>query len=249
MLSKNKLKYIRSLSRKKNRDNDSVFLAEGDKLVTDLLNSGLVPEYICATSKFDHSKFDGDLVTTEELAKASQLKTPQNVLAIFPQVKPTFSPQLLQGKLSLALDSIQDPGNMGTIIRLADWFGIEYIVCSESTVDIYNPKVIQATMGAIARVKVIYTDLPELLSAPEVANVTKYATTLDGKNIYEKPLNNEAILIMGNEGNGVSQEVAQLVSHQLYIPSYPADTPTSESLNVAIATAIACAEFRRVANS
>ncbi|MCL3781570.1 RNA methyltransferase [Prolixibacteraceae bacterium JC049] len=249
MLSKNKLKYLRSLARKKNRDNESVFIAENDKLVADLLDAGLKPNYICATEEFVHVKFDGDRVAQEELNKVSQLKTPQNVLAVFPQLKHTFSPEQLNGKLTLALDSIQDPGNMGTIIRLADWFGIEYIICSKTTVDIYNPKVIQATMGAIARVKVVYTDLEELLSNPELAEIPKYATTLDGQNIYDQTLNNEAILIMGNEGKGVSPEVAQLVSHKLYIPSYPANVPTSESLNVAIATAVACAEFRRVAGS
>ena len=145
--------------------------------------------------------------------------------------------------MCLALDDIQDPGNLGTIIRLADWFGIEHIFCSQGTVDVYNSKVIQATMGALARVKVHYCNLPELISS--LKDVPVYGTFLDGENIYDKPLSENGLIIMGNEGNGVSKEVSQLINNKLYIPNYPSGRTTSESLNVAIATAVVCAEFRR----
>jgi len=143
----------------------------------------------------------------------------------------------------LALDDIQDPGNLGTIIRLADWFGIEHIFCSQGTVDVYNPKTIQATMGALARVKLHYCHLPSLIAS--LGEVPIYGTFLDGDNMYEKKLSSHGLIIMGNEGNGVSAEVAKLVNERLYIPNYPPQRETSESLNVAMATGIICAEFRR----
>ena len=143
------------------------------------------------------------------------------------------------------MDDIQDPGNLGTIIRLADWFGIEHIFCSPNTVDVFNPKAIQATMGGIARVKVHYIALSELIHV--LGNVPVYGTFLDGKNMYEQPLSKNGIIVMGNEGNGIGTEVEKLVNRKLYIPNYPQERETSESLNVAIATAIVCAEFRRQA--
>ena len=145
--------------------------------------------------------------------------------------------------LCLALDDIQDPGNLGTIIRVADWFGIEHIFCSQGTVDVYNPKTIQATMGALARVKLHYCDLPSFIAS--LGDVPVYGTFLDGDNMYEKELTPHGLIVMGNEGNGVSAEVANLVNERLYIPNYPPQRETSESLNVAMATGIICAEFRR----
>ena len=147
--------------------------------------------------------------------------------------------------LCLALDDVQDPGNLGTIIRLADWFGIEHIFCSPNTVDVYNPKTVQATMGGIARVKLHYTSLPELIGS--LKDIPVYGTFLDGANMYTQPLSAHGLIVMGNEGNGIGNEVEQLINRKLYIPNYPSERETSESLNVAIATAVVCAEFRRQA--
>ena len=247
MLSKNKIKYIHSLELKKNRKKEGVFVAEGHKLVGDLL-----PHFHCrlilATTTWleEHPDIQADEIieiTPEELVKASLLKTPQEVLAIFEQPQYDYTTDVIKNSLCLALDDIQDPGNLGTIIRLADWFGIEHIFCSQGTVDVYNSKVIQATMGALARVKVHYCNLPDLISS--LRDVPVYGTFLDGENIYNKPLSENGLIIMGNEGNGVSKEVSQLINNKLYIPNYPSGRTTSESLNVAIATAVVCAEFRR----
>lgn len=246
-LSKNRIKYIHSLELKKNRKIDKVFLAEGPKLVGDLL--GHVPcQFLIATSEWlsgnKHLPVeDVTEVSEEELSRASLLKTPQQVLAVFRQPDEEMDASVINRSLCLALDDVQDPGNLGTIIRLADWFGIEHIFCSPSTVDVYNPKTVQATMGGIARVKLHYTPLPELIQS--LNDVPVYGTFLDGKNMYEQPLTSYGLIVMGNEGNGIGKEVEQLINRKLYIPNYPADRDTSESLNVAIATAIVCAEFRR----
>lgn len=246
-LSKNKIKYIRSLEQKKVRKEEGVFLAEGPKLVGDLLGH-FHCRFLTGTSSWlkANSLISADEVvevTQEELSRASLLKTPQQVLAVFEQPKYTLNRELVREKLCLALDDIQDPGNLGTIIRLADWFGIEHIICSLNTVDAYNPKTIQATMGGIARVKVHYTSLSEFIHSLD--NVPVFGTFLDGKNIYKETLSTNGLIIMGNEGNGISKEVEYLVNRKLYIPSYPQERETSESLNVAIATAVVCAEFRR----
>ncbi|WP_071146308.1 TrmH family RNA methyltransferase [Bacteroides ihuae] len=246
-LSKNKIKYIHSLEQKKIRKEENSFLGEGPKLVGDLL--GHFPcRYLAATTEWlskHPSVVANEIVevSAEELSRASLLKTPQQVLAIFEQSNPKIEIETTKKSLSLALDDIQDPGNLGTIIRLADWFGIEQIFCSLGTVDVYNPKTIQATMGAIARVKVHYTSLPDLIAL--LKDIPVYGTFLDGENIYQKPLAESGIIIMGNEGNGISKEVENLINHRLYIPNYPQERETSESLNVAIATAVVCGEFRR----
>lgn len=248
-LSKNCIKYIRSLELKKKRKAENVFLAEGPKLIDELW--GHFPcQLLVATSAWfqQHPAFRAQEsleVTEEELAKASLLKTPQQVLAVFEQANHEINPSVAKQSLCLALDDVQDPGNLGTIVRLADWFGIEHIFCSPGTADIYNPKTIQATMGGIARVKVYYTPLTQLIESLD--DIPVYGTFLDGKNIYEHQLSTNGLLVMGNEGKGVSREVSQLINKRLYIPNYPAGRETSESLNVAIATAIACAEFRRQA--
>lgn len=246
-LNKNKIKYIHSLERKKKRREDQVFVAEGPKLVGDLL--GIFPcRFLAATRDwfltFTNAKVDEVVeVTGEELSKASLLKTPQQVLAIFEQPEYNIEADAIQTSLCLALDDVQDPGNLGTIIRLADWFGIEHVFCSHNTADIYNPKAIQATMGAIARVKVYYTSLSQIISS--LSDCPVYGTFLDGKNIYRESLSSHGLIVMGNEGNGISRDIAGLINKKLYIPYYPDDRQTSESLNVAIATAITCAEFRR----
>lgn len=250
-LSKNKIKYIRSLEQKKIRKEEKVFLAEGPKLVSDLL--GRFPcRFLAATAIWlkEHASVPADEVleaTPDELSRASLLKTPQQVLAVFEQPEYEFDRSVFQNSLCLALDDVQDPGNLGTIIRLADWFGIEHIICSLNTVDVFNPKTVQATMGGIARVKVYYTPLPALIRS--LGDVPVYGTFLDGKNMYEQQLSRNGLIVMGNEGNGISKEVEAFINRKLYIPNYPQERETSESLNVAIATAVVCAEFRRQAAS
>ena len=234
-LSKNCIKYIHSLELKKNRKAEKVFLAEGPKLVGDLL--GHFPCRFLAENIIE--------VSTDELSRASLLKTPQQVLAIFEQPEYETDISVISRSLCLALDDVQDPGNLGTIIRLADWFGIEHIFCSLNTVDVYNPKTIQATMGGIARVKLHYVSLPELIRS--LKDIPVYGTFLDGENMYTQQLSSNGLIVMGNEGNGIGKEVEELITRKLYIPNYPSERETSESLNVAIATAVVCAEFRRQA--
>ena len=247
MISKNKIKYIRSLELKKNRNKEGKFVAEGFKVVDDLL--ALQPaDLIVATQEWLHGKhFAAQTevveVTEEELKKVSFLQHPQQVLAVFKQATSgDFS--INTNELNLALDGVQDPGNLGTIIRIADWFGITHIYCSQDTADVYNPKVVQATMGSIARVKVEYGDLLGLVeSLPD--DVPIYGTLLDGDNIYQQTLENRGLIVMGNEGKGISPALAKKVNHKLLIPNFPEGRATADSLNVAIATAITCSEFRR----
>lgn len=233
MISKNKIKLIRSLNTKKGRENTGLFVAEGPKLVHDLLNEGFIPDEI-----FDN---------IDDIKKVSFLQHPQSMLGVFKirkgDNKPTID-LLSNSKLVLALDGVQDPGNLGTIIRIADWFGIEDILCSHDTVDCWNPKVVQATMGSIARIKLHYTDLIKMVDDLP-SDYPVYATLLDGNNIYDQPLSHYGMIIMGNEGNGISPELRKRINRKLFIPNYPKERETAESLNVAIATSIVCAEFRR----
>lgn len=248
-LSKSKIKYIQSLKLKKNRDEHNVFVAEGDKIVSELLPA-MQCELLVATAGFIESARDkgGSAeetieVSKEELERVSFVKTPQQALAVFR--KPVFGLERIapERQLVLALDGIQDPGNMGTIIRLADWYGIADIVCSADTVDAYNPKVVQATMGALARVRVHYIQLEEWLQQQQ--GIPVYGTFLEGKDIYDSRISENGIVVMGNEGSGIRSGVGRLVTSRLYIPNYPAGRITSESLNVGVATAIICSEFRR----
>lgn len=249
MLTNHIIKYIQSLSQKKFRDQHATFVVEGLKSCLELI-SQIPSQYLIVTEKTkkEFGRIDFSLceniitIDDKEFKKISNLKTPQNVLAIFR--KPLVQElKLDKDELALALDDIQDPGNLGTIIRLADWYGIKNIICSLNTVDVYNPKVIQATMGAIARVKCHYTNLSEFLTKQR--NIPIYGTFLDGEDIYHKQLSKGGILVMGNEGNGISNVIASLTNEKLYIPTYPTDNQNTESLNVSIATAIVCAEFRR----
>ena len=249
MLSKNTLKLITSLEQKKYRKESGLFVAEGGKTVNDLIDCGLVAEKVIATREWlDTHKLHGSHnvieVTEEELRRASFLRAPQGVLALFRQPSHPLDHKAPAKRLCLALDNVQDPGNLGTIVRLADWFGIEEVYCSTGSADIYNPKCIQATMGAVGRVKVFYTELPEFLSKIK-ENAPVYGTFLDGEDLYDKQLGTNGIILMGNEGNGISKECAQHVNERLFIPNYPAGRETSESLNVSTATAIICGEFRR----
>lgn len=246
-LSKNKIKYIHSLKDKKCRNEHNTFIVEGHKMVEELLSS-LKCQLLIGTNEFINSSNNNIAeetieVTEDELKKASLLMNPQQVLAVFYQPQYAISKSEIKNKLSLALDEIQDPGNLGTIIRLADWYGIENIFCSKNTADIYNPKTVQATMGAISRVKVHNVDLLHFIESNK--DMPIYGTFLDGECMYSKNLSENGIIVMGNEGNGISSNIEKLISHKLYIPNYPKGQTTSESLNVAIATAIICAEFRR----
>ena len=224
-----------------------MFLAEGNKLVSDILGA-FECELLVANPCWMATQGDlkaKELIVAEEgdIEKASLLKTPQDVLAVFVQPSNLLNPEILKDKLSLVLDGVQDPGNLGTIIRLADWFGIKNIICSPDSADVYNPKTVQASMGAIAHVNVFYRSLPELLD--ELSDLPIYGTFLDGKNIYSEELNTKGLIIMGNEGKGIRPDLEKRITHRLYIPNFPPKTESTESLNVAVATAVICAEFRR----
>ena len=238
MISKNQVKYIHQLEQKKYRKREGLFVAEGTKVVGDLLKYHK-PEALFATDEWKAP--DGisyTIVTEEELRRISFLQHPQ----LFP-IPPQTTATNFGGALVLALDGVQDPGNLGTIIRIADWFGIETIICSEDTADAWNPKVIQATMGSIARVNIIYTNLLDFLDTLP-PDFPIYGTLLDGENIYSQPLSEEGLIIMGNEGNGISEAVRTKINRKLLIPDFH-QGETADSLNVAIATAITCSEFRR----
>jgi TrmH family RNA methyltransferase len=253
MISKSQIKLVRQLDQKKFRRIERLFVAEGPKVVGDLLKRWQ-PVSVFATEAYTPPyPVEVQRITDDELRRLSFLQHPQQVVALFPLPTPSpvtfLSEQNEQSQvrpssdtLVLALDGIQDPGNLGTIIRLADWFGIDNIICSEDTADAWNPKVVQATMGSIARVNIVYTNLSEMFDHLP-ADVAIYGTLLDGDNIYEQELTKGGIIVMGNEGNGLSPEVRRRVNRRLFIPSYRDDT--AESLNVAIATAIVCSEFRR----
>jgi len=250
MISKAKIRYIRSLELKKNRMAERLFVAEGPKVVEELLRV-LSPKILLATDNWApvNTAFNASeliSITDDELCKVSFLRTPQQVLGVFPMFntgKVSIS-ENITSELSLALDGVQDPGNLGTIIRIADWFGIRHIFCSPDTADVYNPKVVQATMGSLARVNVVYMGLETLLNdLPQ--NFPVYGTLLDGESIYCQQLSAAGIIVMGNEGNGISVPIRKKITRRLLVPNFPEDKPSAESLNVAVATAVVCAEFRR----
>ncbi len=267
-VSKAQIKQVRSLQQKKFRDELGLFVAEGDKCVEEL-QKGFELLYLYR---------EGENATRAEIEQMSGLQTPQGTIAVFRKPVLPSVPSLGEragGEVLLVLDGVQNPGNLGTIIRTCDWFGVHDIVCSRDTADCYNPKVVQATMGALVRVRVHYTELPEWLeekskvesrkTAPLKDGLRIYGTLLEGKDMYEV-LQSEgrsygrevlqqsghtagqpgAVIIMGNEGNGISSEVRRYITHPIRIPSYPRNVETSESLNVSIATAIVLAEFRRI---
>lgn len=249
MISKNKIKTIHSLEQKKYRKKEGLFVAEGPKIINELLQC-MKCTWLAHTASYDLPNpiaFPIDELeqcTEDELHKISFLSSPQSVIATFKIPEESSEISCISEDLCLALDGVQDPGNLGTIIRLADWFGIKHIYCSLQTADAFSPKTVQATMGAISRVNIHYVDLMELIKKLPSATPI-YGTLLDGDNLYEQKLENKGLLIMGNEGNGLSAEIRNLLNAKLYIPCYPTDSETSESLNVGVATAILCAEFRR----
>ena len=235
-LSKNQVKWVRSLQQKKQRDAESVFVAEGHKCVEELRNAFKLVLLVTP-----------DNATEVEIAQMSNLRTPQGVIGVF-RKREAMGNETIGDGIIVALDGVQDPGNLGTIIRTCDWFGVRDIYCSTDTADCYNPKVVQATMGALARVRVHYIHLEEWLKQVHQAGMPVYGTLLEGDNMYHEGAiadKSKGVIIMGNEGNGISPAVRKLITHPLRIPSYPADAETSESLNVGIATAIVLAEFRR----
>ena len=245
-LSANKIKFIRSLHQKKYRDEHNLFIAEGEKIVEEAMRSGYNVKEVYHESE----------IGKEAMSRISNLSSPSPVLAVIE--KPNLTPDSIlqsisssnqQGRkpLYLALDGVKDPGNLGTIIRVADWFGVDAIFASHGSVEVYNPKVVQATMGAIFRKQVIYTDLADVCNKFLAADLPVYGTFLDGKNLYENLPQDQkkGLIVMGSESFGISPQLEALINNKLLIPPYPADSVTSESLNVAIATAIICAEFRR----
>ena len=231
-LSANHIKAIRSLSNKKYRDETGLFVVEGEKMVSEALESDF---QVVEVWRRDDIGYDA-------MARISQLSSPSPVLAVV-KAKP-LRDDVPCGGLCLALDGVRDPGNFGTIIRLADWFGADVIYASEDCVELYNPKTVQATMGAIFRKKVVYRDIPQLCRRFKEAGLPVYGTFLDGEDIYGQSLSKEGLIIMGNESAGISQEVSEEVDRRLLIPSF-SKGPTAESLNVAVATAITLSEFRR----
>lgn len=245
-ISANEIKRVRSLSDKKFRDRYGLFCVEGEKMVDEALRSGFDVETV----------YRKDEIGEEQMSRISSLSSPSPTLAVVRKPQDinlssdaALSSALGRSGLYLALDTIRDPGNLGTILRVADWFGIDAVFAAPDTVDVFNPKVVQATMGAIFRVKFHYAEIPALCRAAVSAGGNVYGTFLDGSDMYEKQLNtgkdSPSVIVIGNESNGISDEVAGLVSDRLYIPPYPKNDTGSESLNAAVATAITVAEFRR----
>lgn len=240
MVSKNQIKLITSLQQKKYRNSEKLFFAEGVKVIQELLQSNFELEHLFTTQPDfnDILPSQKSIIAASDLKKITALSTPNSCLAIFKIPK---AQEIEQKGLILALDDIRDPGNLGTILRLCDWFGIKDLVCSLTTVDIYNPKVVQATMGSISRVRVHYVDLEAFI---ESANLNVYGTFMTGDTIYNLKLPNEGIIVMGNEANGISAIIEKIISNRITIPRF-GDLQLTESLNVATATAIVLNEFRR----
>lgn len=240
MVSKNQIKLISSLQQKKYRIANRLFIAEGIKVIQELLVSNFELEHLYTTQNDFETvvSVKKTVISETDLKKISALTTPNTCLAVF---KIPSEKKIIENGLILALDSIRDPGNLGTILRLCDWFGIKQLVCTKETVDIYNPKVVQATMGSIARVNVNYIDLNDFVTRTKLP---VFGTFMDGDNIYKTNLPKEGIIIMGNEANGISQDLEKIITNRLTIPRF-GDVQKTESLNVATATAILLSEFRR----
>ena len=240
MVSKNQIKLITSLQQKKYRQTHQLFMAEGAKIIGELLTSNFVLENLFVTEDLfgEVSSNKKTRISYDELKKISALATPNNCLGLFqiPTVKNINTTNLI-----VALDDIRDPGNLGTIIRLCDWFGVEQIICSEQTVDLYNPKVVQATMGSIARVQINYGNIEEFISK---TSLPVYGTFMNGKNVYQTVLPKSGILVLGNEANGISPEIEKIIANRIAIPRF-GNLQQTESLNVATAAAIFLSEFKR----
>ncbi|MGQ7870015.1 TrmH family RNA methyltransferase [Sunxiuqinia sp. sy24] len=252
MLSKNKIKFIQSLNRKKTREKEGVFLVEGNKLVLEAVASHFRVRLLIGTPGFLKSNpLPPDVAdeviecSPEEIKKASLQQAPQQAIAVVEIPYYQLSMNQLTREFSLALDFVQDPGNLGTIIRIADWFGIRNLICSTNTADCFNPKVIQSSMGAIFRVQIHYLDLEKLMDEANQAQLPVYGTFLEGENIYSSNLTAHGILVLGNEGNGISPAIETKIQRKIHIPSFAVGARGSESLNVASAASICCSEFKR----
>lgn len=251
MLSKNQVKFVTSLAMKKFRSEHGLFIAEGVKIVNELLSSSIVVKQLYATKEYlseleiRNPQPEIYEVSESELQRISQLTTPNRVLAVAEVPKYELNHEELRDQLTLVLDDVRDPGNLGTIIRIADWFGIPHVICSPTSADAWNSKVVQATMGSIARIKVHYTDLEKFLPAMQLP---VYGAVLEGDNIYSKKLQQKGLIVIGNESRGISGAVLAHVTDKITIPNYSGNNQLgeAESLNAAIATAVICAEFRRV---
>lgn len=252
MIGKSKIKLIKSLSHKKYRQKEKLFIVEGDKIVREVLQSEYNVVDLYAMENFLEE--NRDIVTDSkqitkieysDLKKASFLKNPQKSLAICQVPHTQTLPEHLENNLSLYLDGIQDPGNLGTVIRICDWFGIDQLFCSTDTADIFNPKVIQASMGSFCRVNIWYTDFKRLLNIANNSGIEIFGAFLEGKNIFNQKLPKKALLVMGNEGKGIRPTVETFISEKLMIPGFADNSAGAESLNVAVATGIICAEFKR----
>lgn len=248
-LTKAEIQKVRALGDKKGRDEFGLFVAEGEKIIREIAASHLQIDRIYALEGVMEDVGGVVRVSKSEMERLSMLKTANNSLATVKIPRYGFDLGSARKNLVLALDEIGNPGNVGTLIRLADWFGISDVVCSAGTADCFNPKVVQATMGAIIRVRVHYTDLKQLLQEAENENIPVYGTFLDGENIYGADLGGSGFIVMGSEGRGISDAVARRVNRRLFIPPYPAGRHGSESLNVSTAAAVVCSEFRRRKNT
>jgi len=253
MISKNKAKFIISLQKKKVRDEEKLYVIEGDKLVREFLAAGIPfktliakPEFIGSLHK-DLIRIAGEIenVSYEELKKISTLKTPHNAIAIVPMKEQYFDPGEIFKNLCVALDSVQDPGNFGTIIRAAAWFGIKNIVCSSDCVDLYNPKVVQASMGAMLHVNVFYHDLKDFFISAQTNKTNIFGALLEGESIYTHKLDNKGIILLGNESRGITEDLIPFVTHKIMIPKFCAARQGIDSLNVSMAAAIVFSEFIR----
>jgi rRNA methylases len=242
-MTKKKIAEIKKLAQKKYRYEQSLFVAEGQKAIKEIIDAGFHVEMLYVVNKNELPAKNVSIISKAEMERISFLQTPTNYLALIRIPETINKYQISETELTLVLDEIQDPGNLGTIIRLADWFGISSIVCSINTADCFNPKVVQATMGAIARVKIVYCDLQVVLKDVQNRNIPIFGTFMNGDNIYTSKLPQNGVLIMGNEGSGISKDIEILVTQRLTIPSFKEENV--ESLNVAIATAICCSEFKR----
>lgn len=251
MISKQKIDLVRSLKDHKERQKSGLFVAEGSKLVLDLLKTALIPAEVFVTadgiSAFDanSSRIEVIRISDKEMERISSFKNPSSVLALFriPSIDPVTE-KSFRG-VNLVLDKIQDPGNLGTIVRTADWFGISRIFCSPDCADLYNPKCVQSTMGALARVQIHYLDLATVLKEASNLQIPVYGAYMEGESVFERELSTKALIVMGSEGQGISPELRPFLTKKISIPSYPASSRELESLNVAVSAAIICAEFRR----
>ena len=251
MIGRKKINQIKSLAQRKNRSKEQLFLAEGDKIILEVLKSPLHVSELFATERFIEEnrqqlgRVEKITVTgLNDIKKASLLKNPQNSLAVCLLPPTTQIPAKITG-LSFFLDCIQDPGNLGTILRICDWFGMEYLFCSPDTADIYNPKVIQASMGSFCRLKTAYASFSDISRLAVLSKIPVFGTFMEGKSLYSCKLPADALVVMGNEGNGIRPEVSQMISNKLSIPSFNSGTIRPESLNVAVAAGIIGSEFRR----